>query len=90
MPMRIESNDSSAASVARTSSAASTTAAAATSASSSASTTTAIDPATGEPVLPKFPWISHLSLRLQENAQKEKVSPFKPAEIAGETLNKLA
>jgi hypothetical protein len=91
--MRIENTGSAAASIASAHSPANGTSSAASPSSAnnnSATTTTAIDPATGQPVPPKYPWITRLTVALEQNAQKEKASPFKPAEIVGETLNRLA
>jgi hypothetical protein len=89
MPMRLEGSGGPAASfVPPASTHAGVATAATTSAINSASTTTAIDPATGEPKPPSFPWITRLTLKLEQAAQK--TSPFETTQITGETLNKLA
>lgn len=92
MPMRLEGSGGPAANVVPPSptSAASTAAPAvvATSAMESASTTTPIDPTTGQPKPPSFPWITRLTLQLEQRAQR--TSPFETTKITGETVNKLA
>ena len=90
--MRIESPGSVAGNVTSQNASQTTAAAAAvvakSSTSSEASGATPVDPFTGQIVLPKFPWITRLTLELEKNAQKS--SPFEAAKIVGETIDKLA